>query len=358
MPFSVSASVVIQGVNIPDVGTQITVSTALSVLPLAILYYDWLLVLDREVALFWPPKNNLGLVSVFYLLNRYITVLGYIPLIRDSFTYGGASVSVQYPFLHNLTHSSCRSSHSSPSCEGLATYNQYQQAVSQILVGVLSLIRIYALYNRSRHVLGLLVVVGAVCVAIAVWVIATNKTESIKVISSILMGCREFVSDSQGRSLAAAWSGAMVFDTVIFLLTAYKGFKIGLSSGGQLLHVLVRDGTVYFTVLFLVNLWNILMLLHAPPLLKDSTTTLTNVMSSTLISRVMLNLRATPAARRTSGPSTTTYPSDVGPALTTTFDIELGMGRSRGSSSGPSSGDREPYSPGDIELVERSTFQS
>ncbi|KAI0043586.1 hypothetical protein FA95DRAFT_1609271 [Auriscalpium vulgare] len=323
MPFSVSASVVIQGVNIPDIGTQITVSTAISVIPLAILYYDWLLVLDREVALFWPPKNKLGWVSVCYLLNRYISILGYIPLVRDSFTYGGAS-----------------------------------QVVLQILVGVLSLIRVYALYNRSRYVLGLLLVAGAVCVAIAVWMIASDNTESIGIISSVLMGCREFVSDAQGRSLAAAWSGAMVFDTVIFLLTAYKGFKLGLSSGGELLHVLVRDGTVYFTVLFFVNLWNIMMLLHAPPLLKDSTTTLTNVMSSTLISRVMLNLRATPGARRSSGPSTTTYPSDVGPALTTTFDIELGMGRSRGSSSGPSSGDREPYSPGDIELVERSTFLS
>ena len=39
---------------------------------------------------------------------------------------------------------------------------------------------------------------------------------------------------------AIAWTGVLVFDGVIFLLTLYKAFTIG--TGVKLLYVIVRDG--------------------------------------------------------------------------------------------------------------------
>ncbi|KAN0125330.1 hypothetical protein V8E53_015587 [Lactarius tabidus] len=49
---------------------------------------------------------------------------------------------------------------------------------------------------------------------------------------------------------------------------------------------------MYGFVLFFVNLANILMLQFAPTLLKNSATPLTNVLSVTLISRLLLRLRS------------------------------------------------------------------
>jgi hypothetical protein len=89
--------------------------------------------------------------------------------------------------------------------------------------------------------------------------------------------------------------GVLVFDSVIFSLTLNKAFKMG--RGIRLLDVIVRDGTMYFSALFIVNLANILILLFAPPLLKSSTTSMTNVLSITLVSRLMLNLRAQSSAQ-------------------------------------------------------------
>jgi len=82
---------------------------------------------------------------------------------------------------------------------------------------------------------------------------------------------------------------------VIFSLTLYKAFTMG--RGIRILDVIVRDGTMYFSALFIVNLTNILILLFAQPLLKNSTTSITNVLSITLVSRLMLNLRAQSSAQ-------------------------------------------------------------
>ncbi|KAI0043587.1 hypothetical protein FA95DRAFT_1681818 [Auriscalpium vulgare] len=319
--------------DVSNLGTQITISNALSAPPLAILYYDWLLMLDLEVAYYWPPTHKLGWVSVFYLLNRYICLLGYTPFIRDLFTYGTVNV-----------------------CHSLTAYHQSFQVALQILVGVLCIMRMYALYNRSRFVLGFLIAVALFSIVIGVWVVVTYQNQSVQIIASTIPGCNQLLSNADGRHLAAAWSGVLVFDTIIFILTAYKGFKLGLSTRGGLLHVLIRDGTVYFTVLFLANLGNILMLLLGPPALKAWTTTFINILSSTLISRVMINLRAAPILQWTPGPSTTISDyADVGAPLTTTFDIGFGTTSSPDGSFGR---DRERYLAGDIELVVRSKDES
>ncbi|KAH9953084.1 hypothetical protein BC827DRAFT_1159444 [Russula dissimulans] len=105
---------------------------------------------------------------------------------------------------------------------------------------------------------------------------------------------------------------------VIFSLILYKAFKGG--RGVRLLDVIVRDGTmIYFSyepfslftdktltmpnrVLFTINPANMFNLRFSPPLLRSSTATVTNVLSATLVSRLVLNLReqnATPVQLHT-----------------------------------------------------------
>ena len=59
---------------------------------LAILYYDYLLTLSREIQFLWPPHNKLGWFTLACLLNRYLPVFGYIPLALSYFSPGSFPV--------------------------------------------------------------------------------------------------------------------------------------------------------------------------------------------------------------------------------------------------------------------------
>ncbi|KAH9054534.1 hypothetical protein EDB87DRAFT_1689269 [Lactarius vividus] len=204
------------GINLgPHAAEYVYLNSITNLPPLAILYYDYLLTLPLEIQYLWYP-NKLGWFTIACLLNRYLPVLGHIPL-----------------------------------------------AVSYM---VRSDDLLWAMIGSRRA-----------------------KVETIQVISSVA-GCNQYMPREGGRYAALTWLGVLMFDTTIFSLTLYKAIRMG--RGIRLLDVIVRDGAMYYSALFVVNLTNILILLFAPPLLKNSTTSITNVLSITLVSRLMLNLRA------------------------------------------------------------------
>jgi len=161
----------------------------------------------------------------------------------------------------------------------------------QIHAGLLCLIRVYALYGQSRRVLIFLAFIGLLSLVTAAGaIVASRRTgDDVTPVLSSFVGCSQFMPSVKGRSSAVAWTVLSVFDSVIFSLTLYKAFVIG--RGTRLLNVIVRDGTIYFLVLFIMNVSNIFNLRFSPPFLKTSTTTITNVLSTTLITRLVLNLR-------------------------------------------------------------------
>ncbi|ESK87062.1 hypothetical protein Moror_11943 [Moniliophthora roreri MCA 2997] len=90
--------------------------------------------------------------------------------------------------------------------------------------------------------------------------------------------------------LGLAWAGMLIFDTMIFCLTLYRALSMRRVSR-SLLTILLRDGTVYFAVMICVSLGNILTFFLGQGQIRGAPTTLTNVISSVMISRLMLNLR-------------------------------------------------------------------
>lgn len=258
------------GINLgPHAAEYVYLNSLTNLPPLAILYYDYLLTLPLEIQYLWYP-NKLGWFTVACLLNRYLPVFGHIPLAVSYMTRSD-----------NL-----------PLCQGLHVYHEIFGIFVQSLAGLLCLIRVYALYGRSLRVLGILFSVGIGSILVGCWAMIGSrraKVETIQVISSVT-GCNQYMPIKGGRYAALTWLGMLVFDSAIFSLTLYKAITMG--RGIRLLDVIVRDGAMYYSALFIMNLTNILILLFAPPLLKNSTTSITNVLSITLVSRLMLNLRA------------------------------------------------------------------
>ncbi|KAI0276910.1 hypothetical protein BGY98DRAFT_983188 [Russula aff. rugulosa BPL654] len=99
-----------------------------------LLYYDYVLTLPREIQFLWPPHNEQGWFTLACLINRYIPVIGKTP------------IAVSYFIPLNTA--------------GLHTYHEWFMIAVQIGAGILCLLRVYALYGRSRRILGLLLFIG------------------------------------------------------------------------------------------------------------------------------------------------------------------------------------------------------
>ncbi|KAI0927527.1 hypothetical protein AcV5_008041 [Taiwanofungus camphoratus] len=152
--------------------------------------------------------------------------------------------------------------------------------------------RTYALYDRRKMVLCLLVATCLVGGSLSTWAIISRKrSDNDAPPMAIVSACGLSLSVEQGHHFACAWSSMLVFDTLVFSLTLVKSIQMRHFHQGSLLQIMLRDGTIYFCILAASNAANILTFLLADPSAKGINTTLTNVLSATLISRLMLNLR-------------------------------------------------------------------
>ncbi|KAH9972500.1 hypothetical protein BGW80DRAFT_375384 [Lactifluus volemus] len=254
----------------PHPGEYAYLNSIFNVSAIVILYYDYMLTLPREIRFLWPPHNKQGWFTLTCFLNRYLPLFGHLPLVMTYFVPGEVSV-----------------------CQKIHAFHENFNIILQVLIGTLCLIRVYALYGRSIRVLCFLLgagfgstINGSLMMAASSRLTGSGETN---IVVSGVRGCNQGMSTVEGLYGALSWMGVLLYDIVIFSLTLYKAFTIG--RGGCLFDVMVRDGTMYFSVLSIMNLGNILMFRFAPPSLKNSTSTSTNVLSTTLVSRLVLNVR-------------------------------------------------------------------
>ncbi|KAI0656254.1 hypothetical protein C8Q70DRAFT_1013262 [Cubamyces menziesii] len=175
-------------------------------------------------------------------------------------------------------------------------YHQLVSGVTQVIVGALQTMRTYALCYRSRRVLlSLLGLCGVECI-ICAWAVtkiwqytASGRAEAVQMGDNI--GCDMTMSRLQGRYMAAIWGCILIFDAVVFSLTFARVLKAGKLWHGSLFALLLRDGTIYFGVIFVCHLTNILTCLFAHRVYRGFSVTVTNVIATSMMSRLMLKIR-------------------------------------------------------------------
>ncbi|KAF8876748.1 hypothetical protein BD779DRAFT_1677645 [Infundibulicybe gibba] len=318
-----------------SIASQLIYVYYLSLASFAILYYDYALTLQEEIERFWRNKR-LTWASFLFYANRYLSVLGHIPVMYQYFWNNGSRTLQKFAkSLHPL----------------LLSVHQYLAIVIQVIVGVILITRTYALYDRSKWALIIMLAAAVAVIGFGIWSVASGM--DVDPVSTLIspVGCLLPLSAGDGIRLASAWTGMLFFDILIIVMTIYKSLKYYRNGPIQLLHVLLRDGLVYFVVMAAVGLGNILTFhvrlkavyispAHSPAeivllalrkrlphdvckhvslgaaLLQPKLNPILIRISSTMASRLMLNLRdpklATPKnSRRT----TTERPSE--PMLST-----------------------------------------
>jgi len=245
---------------------DIDVASYLSLAGFVILYYDYGLTFRMEISAFWSPLQYDWGTTVF-LLNRYITLLGHLPVVAEM-------------FLFHLTEKTCHT---------LRTYHSCLAIIIQILAGVIMVTRTYALWGCSRKILSFLVIIAVVVIFFGTWSLFSNNSHLIMHYG--LNGCQVAISANQGHHIAISWAGIVSFDTIIFALTVYKSLKLKRISYIRMVDVFLRDGAIYFGVIGAMALCNVFLLGFGRQFSRMTLTIMTNVISSIAATRLMLNIR-------------------------------------------------------------------
>jgi len=241
----------------------------LIIVPFTVLVYEYLLTLQREVSGFWGTR--LTWASFFFYVNRYSPLFGNLPIL------------IQY-------YSTTTDPDKLPLCRVFRAYHQYFALLSQVLVAVMLIMRTFALYERNKKILAFTILVTLGAFTFAVWILLTGNDVDTLSAQIAAFGCPLGTSHSKSLRLAAAWSGMLIFDVTIFGLTLFKALRLN-TRRGNLLTVLIRDGSVYFALMIASNAFNIGTYTMGNPFTRGSATTVTNVVSSVMISRLMFNIR-------------------------------------------------------------------
>ncbi|KAI0752176.1 hypothetical protein C8Q74DRAFT_1222531 [Fomes fomentarius] len=252
-----------------------------SAVAFCILYYDWVLTLSAEVDRFW--KRRLSWVSFGYYLNRGLALLGHIPVIYEFYFW----------HIRSLTQ------HRSQTCSKLQMYHQILSGVMPVVVGALQIARVYALYESSQRVL-----IGLV--GMAVWAItqAWKTHDAAQVVKAGIVDMNPIICDLRVSANHCTLTGCHRYCNALKMPEdpTKMGRRLACHLAPRRVHILrvhghmIKQLTSWLTlclgsVLLLCNSTNVFTCLLAPPAYRGISVTISNVIATTLIARLMLNLR-------------------------------------------------------------------
>ncbi|KAF8193280.1 hypothetical protein K438DRAFT_1720280 [Mycena galopus ATCC 62051] len=242
------------------------------------MYWDWLITIGNEVDFMWKRARSAS--ACWFFAVRYSGLLGNIPV--TVFTF--------YPIPVQR-------------CHAYHTGHQIILVGTQLIVSIVMLVRIHALYGRNLRLLAVLLVVSLPLLAVIFWSVTGQQ-------STLVLGfpgCHASMPKLSREYLAGAWLALFTWDSICFGLTLFKTYSTWRRTGSEAHHLpihtlILRDGAMYFAVMTLANLSNIISFYVGGPIFSGSLSTFASCVSVTLMARLMLNLYETSDAGRGGGP--------------------------------------------------------
>ncbi|PIL22617.1 hypothetical protein GSI_15307 [Ganoderma sinense ZZ0214-1] len=233
-----------------------------------VLLYDHLLTLGDEVKYIWRKKKRGPLIWLFFL-NRYMTPLAFV---GNLYAY----------FSGTFTHERCMH------------FVRYEGATTMIGINIASLmmlLRVYAMYSKRRLVVALVTIVFCLEFGTNAWLlshgIAVNHSPRVRACSMI------FDSSKVPRiaTSSTAWS-VLIYDTLVLGLTLFCTYNsIRNQTVANTMKVLLKEGLLYYSVIFCVTLVLTLMVAFAPPGIQNVCAQMEYLLTVTMMSRITLHLK-------------------------------------------------------------------
>jgi hypothetical protein len=247
--------------------------TYIQVSMLMLLCYEYCILFAQEVAYVWNSKWTI--IKVLYLFSRYSPFIDTIIAVEEKLN---ASTGPQ-------------------SCSHMLQFNTIFAGVGIGISDLILIIRTYAVYQRSRKILILLVilwsVIGIANIASAVYWIDSFSQTPISPVS----GVSSCALVGESRMGLINYISFLAGETVICLMTMWQGYlhrhnfdMKPFHPGSRLAQTFYRDGVFFYLALLPITLGNVLVLIFLPADLQILDTPL-RVMHSILCCRLVIHIR-------------------------------------------------------------------
>ncbi|KAJ3892294.1 hypothetical protein GG344DRAFT_64696 [Lentinula edodes] len=239
-----------------EIQIQVNWNHYMELIEFVILAYDYLLTFDLEIERFWK-RDTKRLAAILFFVNRYLTLLGNVPFVLLFFRPG---LILRY----------------SDGREALDLYAQILIYVVQINISILFLLRMHAIYGGSKRIAGFL---GVVLIGMMV-----NNVVQL------------YLADRTGPAAVDPPSASAQVGTIPSFSDTQSGLFVDWNIYGYMMSrgigtVVMRDGLMYFGIITLATLANILAFAFGTEFTKGLLPIFSNIISSVMMSRLMLNLR-------------------------------------------------------------------
>ncbi|KAJ7616014.1 hypothetical protein FB45DRAFT_1035178 [Roridomyces roridus] len=211
-----------------------------------VLFYDFFLTLGDEVRIMWDSKTKMHASTWWYLAVRYLP-LGCSASILV-FYFGRLSAEA------DLVHSKPRQhlpSNTSPSCAKMEDVLEVLLILQETLVETTLCLRVYAMCGFNPWVQASLLLTGGAASGLGIWTeIKYGKPRMLT--APGISGCHTAIPRA-----------TLMIDMIVFGLTvrrAYVERTVINMVAGSLIERMARDGAMYFGIIVLANLANVLTL--------------------------------------------------------------------------------------------------
>ncbi|TCD67180.1 hypothetical protein EIP91_000406 [Steccherinum ochraceum] len=286
----------------PDPSVLITAATHLAgakyyaMASFVMMTYDILLTFPTELEKIW--KQRYSGVTVLWFMNRWFFLAAVIPTIAS--LHVDALCPLQAFMIHILSElCGYRIDHvqGSPaqffhSCERYFRYPGYIAAIQRVVIGSIFILRMYCIYGRDYKVAVLIAVFLIVEVIIKLY--ATIAWGQAVQLPPGFVACVLSVSPENSAKFIIFWVFELVTDTLVVFLTVFRSFQLRRSASiwqSRLWQVLVKDGLMYFFVMFATNLITVIMYIVASQDLKAVNADFGVMINAVMTARLILNLK-------------------------------------------------------------------
>ncbi|CAK5272706.1 unnamed protein product [Mycena citricolor] len=288
--------------GVPDAQTilhDVRIHNDLFLAGIVVLYWEHLVTFEDEVKYLWQRARTASTYA--FLLNRYLASFGNLVVLVFHFT--PLPSTVQSPTRCCRIDSFAELERR---CNGANLFRQLLLLLNQIVICVLLTLRIYAIYGRGSHLWKYLIVTGLCLLAISVWAVSGSRGTPLP--DDTAGGCHTGVSEKVAVHLVVPWEALFVYDWLIFAALFARSIRARREENVRLqiaprdgefplFSLLIRDGAIYFVVMALTNLANILTFYFTRSIIKGCVSTLASCLSVTMMSRLMINLHKADAVK-------------------------------------------------------------
>ncbi|KAJ3557763.1 hypothetical protein NM688_g1289 [Phlebia brevispora] len=248
---------------------------------LTLVCYEYLSACEHEYSVFWRRKKTNS--AWLFMVNRYLTLV--MVAVYISPTSDNPKVSIP-----------CMLVDIAECNKPIAILEVAVQIAPGVVAAVFTALRVHALLNNNWHVSVPILFLGLVPIIINGYVNATSTPVYVEfpVLGPYCYALPN-VSEAIGLFIASHLS-VVVADSMALVVTITKTWRQArelsrLKFHGSLSGVILRDGSIYFVILLLVNI--VVLLLENLPHLSNyrSASLLVSILQPILISRFLTNLR-------------------------------------------------------------------